>query len=300
MHKFFHKYALLISILLFVLSVTIAGKVFAIGRPDTTTGGNPGYNATSNPGSGYAPQQDNQQPTQGQQTNYQQAIPPQANTQGSGQTGSGATPSTEPTCTPRPACLDSVPRCELAEPRGGFCPPTVSPVPSGMQQQGQSHMPAFAQVHLQDAKLRACQAIASSLTTRSNHLIDLVNQQIKTFTSIALGVEQYYLTKVVPSGSTLANYDSLVADITTKQTAVSSPLQAAQNDITTFSCTGNNPAAQLTQFRTDMQAVLTALQTYRTSIKNLIVAIVSLPSTTKPSTSPSASPITTGQPSVTQ
>ncbi len=34
--------------------------------------------------------------------------------------------------------------------------PTVSDIP----QQGQSHIPSFAQVHLQDAKLRTCQAIS--------------------------------------------------------------------------------------------------------------------------------------------
>lgn len=41
----------------------------------------------------------------------------------------GVTPSPKPTCTPRPACLDAEPACQLAVPRGGWCP-TSSPKPT--------------------------------------------------------------------------------------------------------------------------------------------------------------------------
>ena len=169
---------------------------------------------------------------------------------------------------------------------------------SGIPTQGQSHIPAFAQVHLQDAKLRACQAVSTSVITRSTHLVDLVTQMEKTFTSIADGVEQYYLTKVVPTGKTLPNYDALVADISTKQNSLAPLVQTAQTDASSFSCTGNNPAAQLTQYRTDMQGVLKGLQDYRTAVKNLIVAVRTLPSV-NPSKVPSATPTTTVTPSVT-
>lgn len=241
MQTLLRKYSFPLSIVLFLIaSILFANQVLAIGKP-AGVGGNPGYNAQSNPGSGNIPSQATQATA--------------GNTQGGVQ-------------------------------------------PSGASIQGQtgtSRIPAFAQVHLQDAKLKACQAISSSLITRSTHIVDLVNQQEKTFTGIAGGVEQYYLTKVVPTGTTLPNYDVLVADITTKQAAIATPLQAAQNDVTNFSCTGNNPAANLTQFRTDMQAVLQALQVYRTSIKNLIVAVRTLPSvqespTPSPTTTPAVSP----------
>ncbi len=177
---------------------------------------------------------------------------------------------------------------------------------SGIPQQGHtgmSHKPSFAQVHLQEGKLRACQAISSSVTTRSTHLVDLVTRMEKTFTSIADGVEQYYLTKVVPTGTILPNYDALVADITTKENAIAPLVEAAQADATGFSCTGNNPAAQLTQYRTDMQGVLKGLQDYRTSIKNLIVAVHTLPSksaSTTPSVAPSSTPSATLAPTETE
>src|SRR5260221_14009261 len=76
---------------------------------------------------------------------------------------------------------------------------------SGTFQPGasRSHFPGFAQVHLQGGKLQACQSMEKNLTNRSGHLVDLVTQMEKIFTSIAMGVENYYLTKVVPTGTTL-------------------------------------------------------------------------------------------------
>jgi hypothetical protein len=165
--------------------------------------------------------------------------------------------------------------------------------PSGIPQQAMFHMPAFVLNRLQGGKLQACQSIEKALTNRSTHLVDLVIQMEKTFNSIAQGVEQYYLTKVIPTGTNLPTYDSLVADITTKQNALTPLIVAAQSDVTTFSCTGNNPGALMTQYRTDMQAVLKGLQDYRTSIKNLIVAVRTLSSVSSsetPSITPSVSP----------
>lgn len=169
---------------------------------------------------------------------------------------------------------------------------------------GKSHMPPFAQIRLQNAKLRACEAKASSIVKRSNHLVELAEKMIRVFTSISGGVEQYYLTKVVPTGAILPNYDDLVADIATKQNAIAPLLQAAKDDASNFSCTGNNPKAQLTQYRTDMQAVIRALKEYRTSVRNLIVAVRTLPSikgTITPSATPSVTliPTITIEPSVT-
>ncbi|HVA96645.1 MAG TPA: hypothetical protein VND99_03240 [Candidatus Acidoferrales bacterium] len=161
-----------------------------------------------------------------------------------------------------------------------------------------SHLSAFEKHNLQGSKLTSCQSIQKALTNRSTHLVSLVTQMEEKFTSIAKGVEQYYLTNVVPTGATLSNYDSLVADITTKQNALTPLVAAAQSDATNFSCTSTNPGAQMTQYRTDMQGVLQGLQAYRTSIKNLIVAVRTLPSVSvTPSSVPSASPTEVPSPS---
>lgn len=168
---------------------------------------------------------------------------------------------------------------------------------------GTSHIPDFAKVHLQDTKLRACEAISASVVRRSGHLVDLVAKMEQNFTAIAEGVEQYYLTKVVPTGASLPNYDALVADIATKQAAVDSMVVTAQDDAANFSCTGNNPGAQLTQYRTDMQAVIRGLQDFRTAIKNLIVAVRTLHSisvSTTPIVTPSVTLVPTDTPTPTE
>lgn len=146
---------------------------------------------------------------------------------------------------------------------------------------------------LTEAKLRACQARENAIKKRSEHLGKLASTMEKKFTAIAQRVEEYYTTKAVPGGKTIANYDSLVSDIQTKKTAVQTALTQAQTDAGGFSCTGDNPKGQLTQFKGGMKAVIKALKDYRTSIKNLIVAVRSVTGTTE-RTKPSASPGPTG------
>lgn len=142
---------------------------------------------------------------------------------------------------------------------------------------GQAQGGLQAQFYLTDAKLKSCQARESAITNRSVHLGQLVTTMEEKFDAIVKRVEEYYTTKVVPSGKTVVNYDSLVADIQTKKNAVQTATGTkTQASIAGFSCTGDDPKGQLTQYRKDMQAVIQALKDYRTSIKNLIVAVHSV------------------------
>jgi len=124
--------------------------------------------------------------------------------------------------------------------------------------------------------VRACQARESAIKTRMTRLTNLAANMETKFDSIAGRVKNYYTSKVLPSGKTVANYDSLVANIATQKTAVASALTQAQANINSFNCASGNAKAQLTQFRQDMQAVKSTLKDYRTSIKNLIVAVRSV------------------------
>ncbi len=161
--------------------------------------------------------------------------------------------------------------------------------PSGTAAGQPSGLPAQAQTHLTDARLKACQARENAIKTRSGHLSQLVTSMEEKFDAIAGRVEEYYTSKVVPSGKTVANYDSLVADIATKKAAVGTAVTKTQNDISGFSCDGADPKGQMTTYRSDMQGVKQELKDYRTSIKDLIVAVRSVTGTTeraKPSVSP--------------
>ena len=160
-----------------------------------------------------------------------------------------------------------------------------------------SHSPrAWAQDRLEDRRLKFCQVHEKEIEDRHDSLDKLASRMLSVFDEIAKRVEDFYTNKVVPSGKSLPNYNALVADIASKRLAVQTALTNTQNDIAGFKCTADNPKAQITQYRLDMQAVKKALQDYRTSIKNLIVAIRTL---VGGSPEPSATPVATVTPTPT-
>jgi len=150
------------------------------------------------------------------------------------------------------------------------------------------------QNRLTEAKLKACQARENAIKRRTKQLVELATTMREKFDAIAGRVEKYYTSKVVPSGKTVANYDSLVADIQAKKGAVQTALTVAQGNAESFACTSDDPKGQLSQFREDMRAVKSALKDYRTSIKNLIVAVRSVTGTTKSNNPTSPKPTKTG------
>lgn len=120
---------------------------------------------------------------------------------------------------------------------------------------------------------RSCESREDTIVSRMSQLVRLSENMLSVFDKHLARVQNYYLTVVVPAGSTVANYDDLVADTAAKKAVVQTALANAQADVDDFSCTTGDPIAHLATFRTDMQTVKTALKEYRSSIKNLIVAV---------------------------
>lgn len=137
---------------------------------------------------------------------------------------------------------------------------------------------------LTEVKLKVCQNKEAAIQKRNDQLTKTTTNMLTKFDSIATRVETYYTDKAVPAGKTVSNYDALIADIAAKKVAVQTNLDKAITDASAFKCSSDDPKSQLTQFRTDMQTVKQSLQDYRTSIKNLIVAIRSATGTTESST----------------
>ncbi|MDO8498180.1 MAG: hypothetical protein Q7S44_00075 [bacterium] len=125
-------------------------------------------------------------------------------------------------------------------------------------------------------KLKACQAREAVVKNRSAKIVGMMDNMLTKFSSISGRVQNFYTNKVVPGGQTVENYDTLVADIQNKQASAQAALQTAKNDAAAFSCTSGTPRDQMTAFRKDMQAVKTALKDFRTSVRNLIVAVHSV------------------------
>jgi hypothetical protein len=132
---------------------------------------------------------------------------------------------------------------------------------------------------------KSCLAIQDAVKTRSLSLVKMASNMMTKFNSIFLAVEDFYASKVVPTGKTIGNYQTLVTDVQSKRTLVQTALNIAKTDAAAFSCQ-SDPKAQVLKFNQDMQAVKGALADFRTSIKNLIVAVHSVTDNAETSDSP--------------
>lgn len=162
-----------------------------------------------------------------------------------------------------------------------------------------SGTPPFGRGRLEENKLRLCQVKEKVITNRSNNMVRHANRMLGVFNSIATRIQNYYLTRLVPQGKILPNYDALVLAIQTSRNAITPLLEAVQADVANFSCEGNDPKGQLDQFKQDMHAVIAGLKAYKRSVRNLIVAVASIRGETSgnasgsavaPSVVPSAAP----------
>lgn len=122
-------------------------------------------------------------------------------------------------------------------------------------------------------KLRECRAVKQAISKRSQQMLKRAEMLEVKFADISQKVDNYYFNKLVPSGKTLSNYLALKADIASKKGVIDMDLLAAKTNLLSFSCSGNNPKEVMSGFRLNMQALNSALQEYRLSIKNLIGAI---------------------------
>ncbi len=144
-------------------------------------------------------------------------------------------------------------------------------------QRDNSHKAAAA-----TGRANECKAHEQVIKNRLSSLIRLVTNQETQFSSISARVESYYTSKMVPKGETLSNYNALLADISTKKSMVDSDLAKAKEDAASFSCNLSNPKTPLLTFREDMQTAKSALKNYRTSIRNLIVMLMTLEASPSP------------------
>lgn len=131
------------------------------------------------------------------------------------------------------------------------------------------------------AQNRACAAKESAIKIRMTQLTRLVVTMETTFDKIAERTKSYYTSKVLVSGKTVSNHDSLVNDIAVKKEAIQTALNQAKADISSFSCATSDPKTTLNQFNLNMKLVKDALKNYRTSVNNLIVAVKSASKSTE-------------------
>jgi hypothetical protein len=136
---------------------------------------------------------------------------------------------------------------------------------------------------LEGTRLKLCQQKQNMIQTRSKNMVKHMQRQMEVFDKIASRTASFYQDKVVPSGKSLDNFDTLTTDIQSKKATVSLLVSQASESAKAFECANDKPVAQLGQFREDTQAVIKAMQEYRQAIKNLIVAVSGLVANITPS-----------------
>lgn len=144
-----------------------------------------------------------------------------------------------------------------------------------------SHKPITnGQAHLVAAQLKACQNRQKAITNIMARIADRGQKQLTLFGTIATRVETFYTDK----GKTLNNYSALVADVNAKQAAAQATVDTIESDSTGFSCDGTDPKGFVDTFKDSLKSEISALQDYRTSVKNLIVGVKSVQGTTTSTT----------------
>ena len=139
---------------------------------------------------------------------------------------------------------------------------------------------AEAKDELKGARLQACEARRSAIQTIMKNAAARGQDNINLFTEIAQKVEAFYVSK----GKTLSTYDQLVASVNAAKITAQNAVTTVQNAQTQFDCNGTNPKGTIEVFKAEIKAQETAMEAFRTAVRNLIAGVKSVQGTTSSST----------------
>jgi hypothetical protein len=133
------------------------------------------------------------------------------------------------------------------------------------------------QPKLDQAKVRVCQNHEKFINDALSRVANRGQSRLDLFTTIATRVETFYMNK----GKALSNYDALVADVNTKKASAQAAVDAVKATSGSFSCDVAAPKGSISSFKDAWKTEVSALEAYRTAVKNLIVGVKSVQSTTE-------------------
>ncbi|MEK7561920.1 MAG: hypothetical protein AAB541_03600 [Patescibacteria group bacterium] len=129
---------------------------------------------------------------------------------------------------------------------------------------------------LKEDKLKICQEREDGINSSMAAVAARGQAKLNLFTKIAERTEAFYVSK----GKVLANYDNLVAAVTSKKAAAQAAVDSVGSSNATFKCDGDDPKGTAREFKTKVKSMNEALKGYRTAVKNLIVGVKSVQGTT--------------------
>ena len=117
-------------------------------------------------------------------------------------------------------------------------------------------------------KTKVCEKRQKAINNILSHIVTRGEDQLNLFSTIAQRVETFATNKNV----TVANYDQLVATLNADKAKASSDLDNMKAT-DTLDCNSADPHAVVDAFKADLQQEISDLKTYKTDVKNLIVAV---------------------------
>jgi Tfp pilus assembly protein FimT len=124
-----------------------------------------------------------------------------------------------------------------------------------------------ARQKLTDAKRKACESHKSRINTTMGNMDSRRQRAYDHITKVYDAVEQYITDKNI----TVESYDELITSITNAKTAASEAM-IAQQQAPELDCAGEQPRADIADFRLKRLSSIDAMQTYRQAVKDLISA----------------------------
>ena len=115
----------------------------------------------------------------------------------------------------------------------------------------------------------ACKARQNAINRRTDNYAKAAQANLDTFNSILAKVQAFYADKKL----NIANYSTLFATAQAQRTAAQQAVDALKSLDVMIDCTQSDPAQTLVTVKTAVAATRTALQSYRSSIKDIITAL---------------------------
>ena len=126
---------------------------------------------------------------------------------------------------------------------------------------------------LGEVKLKICEKKEANIKKRANKLVQRAEKIQNIFGRIIQKTDKFYVDKLVPADLEIDNYEGILNNLENKRKDVATAIAAAEDTADNFDCEGQNPKEQITQFRTNMKGVISALNEYKKAVINYLVTV---------------------------
>lgn len=124
--------------------------------------------------------------------------------------------------------------------------------------------------------LALCLSQQTSLKKIMFNTVTLAQSMLSQIDIINTKVISHYALVTLKNKKQLPNFDQITSSLNTQKNTIDTSLKLSTVKIAELSCTGTNPLESFINAGVELQNSLTALSSYKSSSRNLIVSIIAL------------------------